>query len=307
MNAGRLSSSFVQTIFFGNYFYGLCTVALSTEAGLQQEYGVNSISYYVMVFIATVLYYTRAYLPSKSIHSSNPRTRWYAGNKPVIIRSQWVLALLLVITGCGYVYRYYEGILHLPLLNWILMALFPLVAIFYYGIGHRFFSNYNLRSIGWLKPFIIGIIWAGMVTVYPIIFYGIENGGQYYHFNITGTFLFIKNLMFVTVLCIMFDIKDYADDSNHQIKTFVVNVGLRKTLFSIVLPLSVLGLASFLVVAFVRQFSELKILMNLLPFLALLVVAYSMHKRQSIFYYLMAIDGLMLVKGICGSIGMLFF
>jgi hypothetical protein len=47
--------------------------------------------------------------------------------------------------------------------------------------------------------------------------------------------------------------------------------------------------------------------MNIIPFVALLIVAYSMHRRQSILYYLIAIDGLMLLKAICGSIAMIFF
>ena len=80
------------------------------------------------------------------------------------------------------------------------------------------------RSIGWLKPFIIGFIWGGTETVYPIVFSGIEKQQGYYEVNLVSTYLFIKNFMFISVLCIMFDIKDYAADSNQQIKTFYVAV-----------------------------------------------------------------------------------
>ena len=110
------------------------------------------------------------------------------------------------------------------------------MAALYYGIDNNFFGSFNLRSIGWLKPFIIGFIWSGIATIYPIVFNGIEKEGGYYELNIVGIFLFIKNFMYITVLCIMFDIKDYADDSNKRIKTFLVNAGLRKTIFYIILP-----------------------------------------------------------------------
>jgi 4-hydroxybenzoate polyprenyltransferase len=192
-------------------------------------------------------------------------------------------------------------------LNWALLIIFPFLAVLYYGIDQQFFGNYSLRSIGWLKPFVIGMIWAATATVYPIIFSGVEREAGYYELNLVGAFLFIKNFMFITVLCIMFDIKDYATDSNQQIKTFVVNVGLRKTIFYIILPLSALGLASFLGYAVDKHFSSMKIFMNLIPFVLLLITAYSMHRRQSIFYYLAIIDGLMLIKGVCGSIAMSFF
>lgn len=308
MELSRLSSkSLSKTIFFGNYFYGFCIVALSIEAVLQQRYPLNDWLYYFIVFIATVLYYTRAYIPSRAVNSPNPRTRWYATNRKKILASQWILGSIVLLIISIYLFRYTNGFINLPLLNWFLLAIFPLIALLYYGIDHHFFGNINLRSIGWLKPFIIGFIWAGTATVYPVIFNGIEQAGKYYDLSFVGTFLFIKNFMYITVLCIMFDIKDYAADSNKQIKTFVVNSGLRKTIFYIILPLSSLGLASFLIYALEMHFSSLKIFMNIIPFASLLIVAYSMHRRQSIFYYLAVIDGLMLLKGFCGSIAMLFF
>ncbi len=308
MELSKLSSkSLIKTIFFGNYFYGFCIVALSVEAGLQQLYPLNNFIYYAIVFIATVLYYTRAYIPSKAVDSPNPRTRWYATNKMEILVSQGLLLIILLGLIAVYIYKFMDGFLNIPLSNWILLLLFPLIAMLYYGIDHHFFGNINLRSIGWMKPFIIGFIWAGTATVYPVIFKGIEQNGDYYRFNLVGSFLFIKNFMYITVLCIMFDIKDYAADSNKQVKTFVVNNGLRKTIFNIILPLSMLGLTSFIIYALNMNFSVMKIFMNIIPFVLLLLVAYSMYRRQSIFYYLVIIDGLMLVKGCCGSLAMIFF
>lgn len=113
--------------------------------------------------------------------------------------------------------------------------------------------------------------------------------------------------MYISVLAIMFDIKDYADDANKDLKTFVVRVGLRKTIFRILLPLTVLGLVSFSVFAHQASFTIPRFLINVIPFLLLLAVAYSMHRRKSIFYYLVVIDGLMLVKSLCGIIAAVLF
>ena len=306
-SSGLRTRKLAQVIFFGNYFYGLCIIGLSIEASLQQSSPLNSMIYYGIVFISTVLYYTRAYLPSKAVDSPNPRTRWYARNRRDILDSQRWLGLVLLVLSAIYLRRYFEGVSTMPLSNWLLLALFPFIALLYYGIDHQFFGNFNLRSIGWMKPFIIGFIWAGTATIYPVIFGGIEHGRGYYELNLVSTYLFVKNFMFISVLCIMFDIKDYAADSNQRIKTFVVNAGLRKTIFAIILPLSALGLASFLAYALARNFSSMKVFMNVIPFVSLLIVAYYMHRRQSIFYYLVIIDGLMLVKAVCGTIAMLFF
>jgi hypothetical protein len=195
--------------------------------------------------------------------------------------------------------------LNMPPGQWLLIFIFPLVAALYYGIN-SISGKYNLRKIGWLKPFIIGFAWAGLVTIYPVLFYDIINKLEY-KLNWIAGLLFLKNFMFITVLCIMFDIKDYAADYISRVKTFVVKVGLRKTIFYILLPLTILGLISFIYYAITHQFHQIKLLLNVIPFISLIIVARSLYRRRSIMYYLIIIDGLMLVKAICGSIAMMYF
>jgi hypothetical protein len=188
--------------------------------------------------------------------------------------------------------------------QWLLAVLFPSAALLYYGAPFKGWERYNLRQTGWLKPFIIGMVWAGGITVYPLLFCQLETGRPYV-LTYIGFLLFIKNLMFISVLGIMFDIKDYAADHNRRLKTFVVQIGLRKTLFYIIIPLTILGFVSFIAFALINHFPPIRIYFNAIPFMLLLLVAYSMHRRKSIMYYLMVIDGLMLVKAICGITAML--
>ena len=301
----KVSKPVIAYVFFSNYFYGLCAVALSIEASLQQRIPLNSLSFYIFIFAVTALYYTRAYITDKRTNKGNPRSEWYWENRNFIAGSQLLLTTIVFMYAGILLYGHYDFILQLPLLHWVLLLVFPLIAGLYYGINHPLLKNFRLRKIGWLKPFIIGFVWAGLVNIYPMMFYTIEHE-QVYVPDIIGILLFIKNFMFVTVLCIMFDIKDYAADHNLQLKTFVVKAGLRKTIFLILIPLSLLGLSSFVLYGVVRHFSVLKIAFNVIPFLLLIMVAYSLHKRKSIFYYLIVIDGLMLVKALCGIIAMSF-
>lgn len=296
----------VRLVFFGNYFYGICAVALAVEATLQQQYPLNDWKCYAMIFLGTVIYYTIAYISEKPVNTSNARLNWYARNHRAIVAGQQIFIGLLAFLTLYFLFRHWSGVLDLWWLEWLLAGIFPVVGAFYYGIGSGIFGDYNLRSIGWLKPFIIGFSWAGMVNIYPILYYGIVHE-QAYQFTLVGVLLLIKNFMFISVLCIIFDIKDYADDANQRLKTFVTEVGLRKTIFYILIPLSLMGLGSFLVYGFFRHFSAMKILLNTIPFLLLLAVTYSMHRRRAIMYYLMIIDGLMLVKAVCGSVAMVWF
>ena len=108
--------------------------------------------------------------------------------------------------------------------------------------------------------------------------------------------------MFISVLAILFDIKDYAADHNLQLKTFVVRAGIRTTIFLVIIPLTLAGLLSLVVFASLQSFPPLRIAINCIPFMALLAVAFSMQRRKAIIYYLAVIDGLMLLKAVCGIV-----
>lgn len=301
-----MKNSPVHAFFFSNYFYGLCAIALSIEATLQQQYPLNSLEFYIFSFAVTVLYYTRAYITERPSIDPNPRSQWYWENRKAVANSQVFFTIIAIIYVSLLLYQHHAFVLELPEYHFLLLLLFPAVSILYYGINHPRLATLKLRNIGWIKPFIIGFVWAGFVNIYPIIFYNIENEVTY----ISGTineFLFVKNFMFITVLSIMFDIKDYGADHNRQLKTFVVKAGLRKTIFFILIPLCIAGLGSFIYYAQIRVFSLQKMVLNILPFLLLITVAYSLHRRKSIFYYLIVIDGLMLVKAACGIIAMIYF
>lgn len=293
-----------KALFFGNYFYGICAVGLCIEASLQQHYPLNNPAWYVLVFCGAVLYYTYAYIGESHHQNANQRTLWYIHNHKKIIYSQVLLTVITAVAAVFILYRYGKNTLQYTGWQWGVIIVFPVVALMYYGVPFEGFEKYNLRRTGWMKPFLIGFVWAGCITVYPLLFNQLETGHQYVP-TITSLLLFVKNFMFISVLGIMFDIKDYASDYNKQLKTFVVRVGLRKTLFYIIIPLTILGFISFMAFALLSHFPLIRTALNSIPFIALVAVAYSMYRRKSIMFYLAVIDGLMLLKAFCGILAML--
>jgi hypothetical protein len=290
-----------EFIFFGNYFYGLCAVALSVEATLQQGFPLNGCWYFFLLFSATVLYYTYPYV-RKSPFGNNSRTNWYTRKYKWVWRSQVIITVILLVALTLFLVYYRNALLNMPAIHWLWICVFPATAALYYGLSGKL----NLRKTGWLKPFVIGFTWAGTVTVYPILFYSIVYKLEY-RFGIVTGLLFLKNFMFIAVLCILFDIKDYASDYLSRLRTFVVKLGLRKTIFYIVLPLTFLGIVSFICYAVIHQFHVMKLLLNVIPFVLLLIAGLSLHHRRSLIYYLSVIDGLMLVKAVCGIIAIIYF
>jgi 4-hydroxybenzoate polyprenyltransferase len=298
-----MGAKILRFIFFGNYFIGILAVALTIEAALQLAVPFNSFAYYALIFCAPIAYYTHAYMGNlKLTKSSNPRVAWYIKHGLFL---KWSQRILLFSSVGLFLYLFvsnFYSIFHLPIWYWVLVFSILGVAILYYGLLPSYFFNLNLRNTGWLKPFIIGFMWACTANVLPLVVLKIQSD---INFPPEGLWLwlFVKNWMFCTVNAIMFDIKDYAIDANQELKTFVVRVGIRKTIQMILIPLLLVGMLSLLIFTSYEHFPVLAILINLIPFLFTLLVAYSMQHRKQIMYYLIVIDGLILVKALCGILG----
>lgn len=296
----------LRFIFFGNYFVGILAVALTLEATFQLRLPFNSVNYYLLLFLAPTIYYTYAYNKVALQPSvTNPRTNWYFLHKRMISWSQRILFAVCMVLAVNLLYDNFQNILSLPLTYWIAIIVIVIAAALYYGLLPKSFLKFNLRSTGWLKAFVIGFVWACCANVLPLIMLKVETGVGY-HDSVLWSWLFIKNWMFCTVNAIIFDIKDYPTDSNKHLRTFVVRYGLRRTIFNILIPLLVVGLISLGVFVTYKGFGIPQVMFNVLPFILTIYVAYSMHKRKNILYYLMVIDGLIFFKAICGIIGMQF-
>ncbi|MEO6283604.1 MAG: UbiA family prenyltransferase [Dyadobacter sp.] len=301
-----MGNRIVAFIFFANYFVGLLAVALSVETAFQLGLPLNSAAYYILLFSATVFYYTKAYsVPVSLTVSANPRTEWYRVHPGFVRASQVTLIFVCSALIFWILMKDFAKIISLPFYYWILLATVPAAAILYYGLLPESLISLNLRRTGWFKAFVIGFVWAGCVNLFPVAVVRIEQGITIQE-PVLMFWLFVKNWMFCTVNAIMFDMKDYEDDANIELKTFAVRMGLKNTISYVLVPLLLIGLLSFLTFAAYRHFSTPTILLNLIPFVCLLVVAFSLHRPRKILYYLIVIDGLLLVKAVCGITGIFF-
>lgn len=298
--------SLIRSVFFGNYFIGALAIALSIESCIQLRLPLNSLTYYVLLFCVTVFYYTYAYMgPLNTGKLMNPRKTWYIRNRRSVIYSQFILFTGAVVSGVYFLYKNFAATESLSLIYWLMVCIIIIAGLLYYGLLPGAVYKINLRNTGWLKAFIIGFVWACVANILSFIVVQIEDGAHTAEL-VFLVWLFIKNFMFCTVNAIIFDIKDYIDDSNRQLKTFVVRFGLRNTIFYILLPLIVVGLISLIAFASSRNFGYITMGINLLPFILLFMIAWSMQRPQKILYYLIVIDGLIFFKALCGIVGMLF-
>lgn len=295
----------IKFIFFGNYFIGLLAIALNMEATLRLGIPYNSLGYYILVFCAPVAYYNYAYMGAIKFGSAtNPRSEWFIKHKAFLKINQFALTIISIFIIVYLLVVNFWSILNLPLFYWLIIFLMFGLAALYYGLMPTYFFNLNLRKTGWLKPFIIGFLWACTANILPILMLRIESNFIEENTSL-WIWLFIQNWMFCTVNAIMFDIKDYEIDVNRELKTFVVRIGIQKTIGFILLPLLGVGMIAFLIFGYIQELSFIKIGINLIPFLLTIVVAFLMYTKKNILFYLIIIDGLILVKAICGILAVL--
>ena len=276
-------------------------MALSIESNLQQGLSLNHPLYYLFIFTASVFYYTQAYTTETNSNPTNERAKWYIDWQKAIRISQSTLGILSIATALILITNFIRPLLALNLFAFCCCLIFPIMAFLYYGSISPTHSTHILRNIGWLKPFVIGFVWTGVVVLYPNIFHSIETSTPF-QISTNAYWLFLSNFLFITVLCILFDIKDHIADHNSQIKTFVVKFGLKKTGYSILFPMILLGYLCGILFFINVGFSMVQVLINSIPFGLLVIVTWSMQRKQTILYYLAIIDGLMMVKAVCGII-----
>jgi len=253
---------------------------------------------------ATVYYYNHSYLLESNDNAPNQRNNWVREHAGQIKKIQWLLLTFIIGGGCYQLYTLLPGLALLERYDILYCCLIGLGAFLYY-FDTKKYPWLNLRSYGIAKPLVIGSIWAGVGVYAPYLFLKLTN--QAYDGMAHMPILFISNALYISIIALLFDIKDFESDANKQMKTLVVRMGLTKTINWIVLPMSALILIATLRYGYLHGFTGYQILLNTIPLILLISVSYQMHQRKSILYYLAIIDGLIVVKAACGIIATLLF
>jgi 4-hydroxybenzoate polyprenyltransferase len=302
VDSRTLWGAVIEACFYGHLFYGVCAVAQVLETSVQLALPING-WLAVGSFIGTVLFYGYPYT-RHTADRADPRVAWHHRHRDVVERLQrWALFALIALS-IWMALRHRAAIRTMTPLEWIVLLVFPCAAGLYYR-SPVISRGITLRQSGWLKPFVIGFVWAGVVVAYPILFARLQYGQQT-QLSLFPYLLFVKTLMFVAVLAMLFDIKDRDVDRRVGLSTVVTLVGLERTLFQVSLPLTVLGIATFLSYATMQHLTIPRVLLVLAPFGLLVAGIVSLTRPRTILYYLTVVDGLMLAKALLDILAMRF-
>ena len=264
-----LKNKFTYSLVYGNIFIsiaGLSQVLLTT---LLFSIPINerTVSYMAFVLLSTFLQYNmqRGYNFLEK-HPENERNEWLLKNKKILLIALGI-SLVSLLFLCNW-------------LSWTSIGIMvgaELISTFYY------LKPLQLRKFGFVKPFIISLIWVVSCAIVPFIENDLIN---------TNSLLFcLAQFFLIASLCVLFDIKDKIIDFNEGVNTYANTYGTKITkliAFS-------LSLSYFITMNYVINATNF-IVLNSIYFLVLnTIILISNDNRDSFFYYLI-VDGLLIIQ-----------
>lgn len=289
----------IRVIFYGNIFLGICAVVLCIETNLLNNISLNVFPFYLLIFFCTCIYYTMIYVRSVGAKNYNDRTLWYRKNFIAVNATLKYSIAVAFIFLVFLIWKNLQTFLLLSPLQFFLIIAFPLIAA-WYTFTPAFLRIGTIRQIGWIKPFIIGLTWAGWVTIYPVIIWNVQRGLTPSFTLLSLLLPLLQNFLFFSINAIIFDIKDYRIDSRHHLKTYPVIIGIRNTFRYIVVPVTFINLIVFFLFQWQKNFSLPQTLIQLIPYALLILIIVKYRHGRSVLYYLAIVDGLVFLKAVCG-------
>jgi 4-hydroxybenzoate polyprenyltransferase len=292
-------TNFIRAFFYGNIYLGFCAVALCIETNLLNQISLNLFPFYLLIFLCTIIYYSMIYVRSVGTRNYNERTIWYRKHLSSIRSALKITISLTVVFFLFLVIRNLPTLLLLSPAQFLLITAFPLVAA-WYTFTPSVFRMRKIRQIGAVKPFVVGLTWAGWVTIYPILIWHVQKMQPFRSPVLPLILLLLQNFLFFSINAIIFDIKDYRTDSEHGLRTYPVLFGVRNTIRFVIFPLIFLNLIIFFLFQSQQNFSLLQTIIQIVPYLLLIGILLHYRQGRKVLYYLVAVDGLVFLKAFCG-------
>lgn len=222
-----MGKEILRFIVYSNIFIGLCALALTFETFILLDIPVSNNWFLLLVFLCTVFIYTLHYYTKSKTRKTDSRLNWCRRNSNILFI---ILLLSFLLSAGGVVYHYEaiffkEGKFNYRNLAWF--GIIPVIALAYsYPIIP--WKSKSIRQVGWLKMASLAFIWSFTTTILPVLMLDEQGNSDYPVTKIIA--LFINRFFFIAALGFLFNINDYEEDREDNIKTLAVVMGPSKSL-----------------------------------------------------------------------------
>ncbi len=264
--------SLVKTMVYTNAFIALCAFAqvFLTYRLFHIPFNLENKIYLIVVLLSTYLQYNvqRGYYFINQTNLDSERGKWVSKHKNILLLSV-IISLVVVL--------FFINIL--SFVSILIMSVAELISILY------FLPPFNLRRYGYFKPFLISFVWVISCCLVPLI----ENE----LFNTHSIWYLASQFVFISVLCMLFDVKEHENDFLTGVKTYANQFGVKVTKI-ICVCLVLIGFTCFYYFNHTMPYLAPSIMLRLLLLITILLTKDSRHE----FYYYLVIDGLLILQAI---------
>jgi len=281
-----------SVLLWNNHFYGFCVSGLALCSSLYLTDHALNIIFLATIYIATVLYYTQAYMNEVVTEHNQERANWYQKYKVHFIKRQWILlgvAAILLLTS---IFKY-PNLLHLDALT--------IVFLLTSAIASYLYNSTSFKKNGFLKSAVIAYVWT-IVGGYVPFYLNLKIGNSVNISFITIALYLIQLFIFIFLLAILFDIKDMPSDKKNKIQTIPIQIGLNKLMPKIVLPILLIYIFIDVFQYIAQPYSFVVLILNCFFYFLIYIVAKLAINEYNISRSIIFIDGLMLIKALIGII-----
>lgn len=248
----------------------------------------------LLIYLATIVYYTHAYIQECRFGEPNERVIWYQKNKRYLTIRQFVFSFLLLFIAFSK-FNLLTIIFEADVYIKFILFFSALLSVIYYVPNFNIPIIRSYRTKGILKSIAIAWVWCFACCFLPI---WIQAGDSFNILNENFVHYWASLFLYVLVLAILFDIKDIQKDKHHLVNTIAVQLGSARTVKIIVGPLLLLY---YLVI--IHWVSTTGLLTYFLMIQALFVIisyviARFIIHQKAIFANVLLIDGLLILKAV---------
>jgi len=265
----------LEFILFTSIFVAGCAVAFCMETNILLGVPLNNFSFYCFVFGATIVQYNLHYLVKKVAAKDSARLRWSQRNKNIHV--------ILLIAGSVLILF---SLFSFHLEHFFILFVLGCVSFLYSFPFLPFAKKKRIKDYGFLKITTLAFLWTLVTVWFPMSGHAYDTG--------LFIFVFIKRLLFMFILCLLFDMRDIEVDNSENIKTLAVVLGHKK---SYSLSYWLLFVFVLLCITQYFYFPQMRFLIPMVISAAATLVTIEITKRSnSDFVYLAGIDGMMLLQ-----------
>ncbi|MEK0423143.1 MAG: hypothetical protein RLZ95_1053 [Bacteroidota bacterium] len=281
-------------LLWSNQFYGICAASLALASGFVLLHQLPILWMLLLIHLATVLFYTHAYIQESKNGLLNERVMWYQKNKLYLIVRQIFLSCICL----------YIAIIKLDLFYLFLQASISvkfifcttiLLALTYYlpNLSFSFLKSYRAKGV--FKSLAIAWVWTVICSLFPI---WLVNNATFNIYDEAFIIYFLQLFIYVLVLAILFDFKDMQKDQVDEVNTIVLKLGLSTTLKTIIIPLLLLYYGTVVYWLYITGMSPISYVLQGFLVILTYLIAHKVIKQKAIHANILLIDGLLILKAI---------